>query len=205
MRSTLCTLLATLLAAASTNEAVATRTSFDVTEFESKLLPKWLAQFQLNGTGKFSYIPHAPEPHPYATSDVAHVLCFTNQLTTLSDADKDSYAARINQWQRDDGFFDNGNPAGGSLWHAAGYVPAGLHILERQVLKPNILFDHIASTPVLWQPTVQGLLDVDAVPAPENITSGCSNGYSCAQNIASLVAWQVITNNNSRFGGGMQR
>jgi hypothetical protein len=49
----------------------------------------------------------------------------------------------------------------------------------------------IASTPSLWESTVGGLLNEDVSPAPYNITSGCNEGYACAQNIASLLSWFV--------------
>jgi hypothetical protein len=180
--------------------------ALDVTLFETEVLPRWLRLFQLQGAGNFSYLPHTPQPHPYATSDVAHVLCFVSQLdSSLSPSDRDAYAARINQWQQADGFYDPGDPPGGSLWHAAGYVPAGLHLVGRDPLRRNELFDRIAATPALWEPTVAALLDADAQLPPANISAGCSDGYSCGQNVASLLAWQIITNGSAAIGGGMDR
>jgi hypothetical protein len=119
-------------------------------------------------------------PHPYATSDVAHVLCFTGQLGNLSEADRDQWAAVINKFQRDDGFYNNTDVdgvSGGTLWHAAGYVPAGLTLLGRSPLRRNSLLDQIAATPSEWEPTVSALLNVNADPSiPNNISSGCSDG-----------------------------
>jgi len=182
---------------------------YDVSVFERELLPRWVAQYRLPGVGNYSFLPNVTHPHPYAASDVLHAMCFTGQLGDLltTASDRDAYAAAINGFQRADGFYATGTPAGGSLWHAAGYVTAGLAILGRSPLRSNTLFDHIAETPGLWQPTVDALLNVDAsgAPPPFNITAGCSSGYSCAQNIASLLSWQVMTNDSKAHGGGMAR
>lgn len=172
--------------------------SYDVRPFETTLLPKWIVQYKLPGSpGNFSLRPHSGVPHPYAPSDVAHVLCFVDQLDNVSSADKRAWAGHIQSYQRPDGFFNNTDAlgvAGGSLWHAAGYVTAGMTLLGGSPLRRNTMFDSIASTPALWEPTVQALLDVDKTPAPYNITSGCRDAYSCAQNIASLLSWYIQTN-----------
>eukprot|EP01050_Picozoa_sp_SAG11_P032002 SAG11_NODE_10190_length_848_cov_1.707610_1_plen_189_part_10 len=61
--------------------------SYDVTKFETELLPKWIEQYKLPGAaGNFSFRPGGQRPHPYAASDVLHVLCGTGQLGTLSAA-----------------------------------------------------------------------------------------------------------------------
>jgi hypothetical protein len=135
------------------------------------------------------------------------VLCFTSQLDKFvsTEAAKDSWASVINSFQRDDGFYEFADAAqrkGGRLWHAAGYVPAGLSLLGRQPLRPNILFEQIASTASLWEPTVKGLLDVDVTKAPYNITSGCDTGGACAKNIASLLSWFIQTNSST---GGLHK
>jgi hypothetical protein len=156
------------------------RPSYDVSLFETELLPKWMAQYALPSPGEFSISPNGSVPHPYATSDVAHVLCFTGQLGNLSEADRDQWAAVINKFQRDDGFYNNTDVdgvSGGTLWHAAGYVPAGLTLLGRSPLRRNSLLDQIAATPSEWEPTVSALLNVNADPSiPNNISSGCSDG-----------------------------
>ena len=86
------------------------------------------------------------------------------------------------------------------MGRALRYVPAGLTLLDRPVLRRNTLFDQIAATPSLWEPTISALLNVDGLPRiPNNISSGCSTGYPCAQNIASLMSWQIET--NATFGG----
>eukprot|EP00039_Didymoeca_costata_P033249 m.41520 g.41520 ORF g.41520 m.41520 type:complete len:393 (+) comp9774_c0_seq2:31-1209(+) len=174
-------------------------TPYDVTHFESDILPKWIQQFKLPGVGNYSLTPDSTVPHPYAPSDVLHVLCFTGQLDNITSDPKvtDEWAAHINSFQRADGFFDNTDStghSGGTLWHAAGYVTAGLALLKRQPLKRNQLFDHIAETEALWEPTIHALLNIDANNAPDNITSGCDSGYPCAQNIASLQSWYIMTN-----------
>ena len=203
--------------------------TFDVTPFEITLLPLWIAQYRLPNTGNYSFYPHdAKGAHPYATSDVVHVQCFTNTLS-LSEADKDAHARVINSWQRADGFFHNGfapddHGSGGSLWHAAGYVTAGLSILGRSPLWQNTLFEAIAQTPSLWEYTVDGLLNADTPGghAPcagekhgpctcgggkKGVYCGCSSGYGCAQNIASLLSWQIQTNSSTvpGLGGGLLR
>ena len=56
-----------------------------------------------------------------------------------------------------------------------GYVTAGLSLLGRQPLRRNALFDTIASTPALWEPTVRSLLRPETAPnIPFNISAGCS-------------------------------
>lgn len=178
---------------------------YDVTAFEA-LVPKWIDQYKLPGAaGNFSFKPGGSVPHPYAASDVLHVLCGTGQLGTLSPAERESYATQIQGFQRADGFFDNADApgkgaagSGGSLWHAAGYVTAGLSILKVQPSRNNQLFERIASTPSLWQPTVHGLLHRDDADPGMNITSGCGEGYACAQNIASLASWWIQTNTSQR-------
>ena len=76
-----------------------TANTYDVTLFENVLLPKWIAQYTLPTPGQFSFHPHGNLPHPYATSDVAHVLCFTGRLANLSDADRSAWAGAINMFQ----------------------------------------------------------------------------------------------------------
>ena len=51
--------------------------------------------------------------------------------------------------------------SGGTTWHAAGYVTAGLSILGAQPTRRNTMFERIAGTPSLWEPTVHALLHVD--------------------------------------------
>ena len=70
----------------------------------------------------------------------------------------------------------------------------GLSILGAQPERNNLMFERIASTPSLWEPTVHGLLHADDAQPPDNITSGCHEGYACAQNIASLASWWIQTN-----------
>jgi hypothetical protein len=178
---------------------------YDVSVFES-LVPKWIAQYRLRGSvANFSFSPGGSIPHPYAPSDVLHVLCGTGQLGTLSASDRAAYATQITAFQRPDGFFDAGDAdghPGGSLWHAAGYVTAGLSILGAQPAHNNEMFEKIASTPSLWEPTVHALLHADDVLPPMNVSSGCSEGYACAQNIASLASWWIQTNAST---GGLVR
>ena len=178
---------------------------YDVSAFEA-LVPKWIAQYKLPGSAaNFSFEPGGDVPHPYAPSDVLHVLCGTGQLDTLTAEDREAYVEQIRGFQRPDGFFhesDIHGKAGGSMWHAAGYVTAGLSILNAQPARNNLLFEKIAATPSLWEPTVHSLLHVDDTLPPLNITSGCSEGYSCAQNIASLASWWIQTNQST---GGLER
>ena len=178
---------------------------YDVSQFEA-LVPKWISQYKLpGGAANFSFEPGGDVPHPYAPSDVLHVLCGTGQLDTLTADDRAAYIEQINSFQRPDGFFDESDAhgkAGGSMWHAAGYVTAGLSILGAQPAWNNMLFEKIASTPSLWEPTVHGLLHVDDTLPPLNITSGCHSGYDCAQNIASLASWWIQTNQSM---GGLVR
>ena len=91
------------------------------------------------------------------------------------------------------------------MWHAAGYVTAGLSLLHRYPERANVLFDRIAGDQSLWQPTIDALLDADAMAPPVNVSSGCKSGYSCAQNIASLLSWQIMTNGSTKHGGGLAR
>lgn len=83
-----------------------------------------------------------------------------------------------------------------------GYVTAGLTLLDRSPKSKNIMFEEIASSPSLWAATVDALLNIDAHAAPDNITSGCKDGYQCAQNIASLLSWFIQTNSST---GGLSR
>jgi hypothetical protein len=175
----------------------ATKPVYDVSAFE-KMVPAWIGQYKLPGSAaNFSFTPSGSVPHPYAASDVLHVLCGTGQLDTLSPAERQAYIEQIQSFQRPDGFFndsDSNGHAGGSMWHAAGYVTAGLSILGAQPLRKNLMFERIAATPSLWEPTVHGLLHADDTLPPVNISSGCHEGYSCAQNIASLASWWIQTN-----------
>jgi hypothetical protein len=178
---------------------------YDVSQFEA-LVPKWIAQYKLpDGAANFSFEPGGDVPHPYAPSDVLHVLCGTGQLDTLTAEDRAAYVEQIQSFQRPDGFFhesDAHGKAGGSMWHAAGYVTAGLSILGAQPALNNMLFEQIAATPSLWEPTVHGLLHADDTLPPMNISSGCNEGYACAQNIASLASWWIQTNQST---GGLER
>jgi len=194
---------------------------YDVSAFEA-LVPRWMAQYKLPGSAaNFSFSPGGSVPHPYAPSDVLHVLCGTGQLDRLSAADRVAYIRQIQSFQKADGFFEEADAhgkGGGSMWHAAGYVTAvrlamptinapahslreirlpcnqGLSILGAQPERNNLMFERIASTPSLWEPTVHGLLHADDAQPPDNITSGCHEGYACAQNIASLASWWIQTN-----------
>ena len=170
---------------------------YDVSKFEA-MVPAWIRQYKLPGSvANFSFAPGGTVPHPYAPSDVLHVLCGTGQLETLSAQSKAAFVQQIQDFQRADGFFDEADAhgrSGGSMWHAAGYVTAGLSILGAQPKLNNQLFERIAATQSLWQPTVHGLLHADDALPPMNITSGCHEGYACAQNIASLASWWIQTN-----------
>jgi len=183
--------------------------TYDVTKFETEFLPKWVAQYTVvgkdAGPGSYSWKPGTHVPHPYSPSDVAHVLCFTGNLGNITEAEKDGWAARINSFQRDDGFYSNhdrNNVSGGSLWHAAGYVTAGLSLLKRQPTKRNQMFEQIAADEALWKQTIDALLNADVSKPPYNISSGCGEGYACAQNIASMLSWFIQTNSST---GGLVR
>lgn len=181
--------------------ALVASNAYDVRIFEDSLFPKWIAQYRLGG-GNYSFTPGGRVPHPYAPSDVVHAMCFVGILDELPPSERHEIVTGLQAWQYDDGFFANADAEGapgGTRWHAIGYITAGLSLLRAQPLKRNQLFDGIAATPSLWQPTIQGLLDVDARPPSPNISAGCSSGYQCAQNIASLASWYIQT--NSTFAG----
>lgn len=185
--------------------------TYDLSPFEQHGVQAWLKLFDLGGPGNFTFTPNGSEPHPYSPSDVAHVLCFTGQLD-LTDAEADAWADHINSFQLPPGssrngadatgFFENSDSkgvTGGTLWHAAGYVPAGLALIKRMPKYHNTLFEKIAGTPAMWQPWVDALLNANIKPPPANISSGCNDGYPCAQNIASPMAWLMMTNRNGSF------
>ena len=179
---------------------------YNVSAFEA-LVPAWVAQYQLPGSSvaNLSFEPGGSVPHPYAPSDVLHVLCGTGQLDVLTAADRAAYVEQIQGFQQADGFFadrDSKGKKGGSAWHAAGYVTAGLSILGAQPLRNNDMFERIAATPSLWAPTVHALLHADDAAPPANISAGCHEGYACAQNIASLASWWIQTNAST---GGLVR
>ena len=71
--------------ACTSRHAPAPAPPYNLSKFEEEILPKWIAQYRLdNGVeGQFSFHPGSKVAHPYATSDVAHVLCFTDQLDTV--------------------------------------------------------------------------------------------------------------------------
>ena len=64
------------------------------------------------------------------------------------------------------------------------------------------MFERIAADEALWRQTIDALLDADVRNPPYNISSGCSEGYACAQNIASMLSWFVQTNVST---GGLGR
>ena len=189
---------------------------YNLTQFETVGLAKWEAQFALDGAGNYSWEPHHTSafghaPHPYSASDVAHVRCFAGQLN-LSSAEADEWATRVNAFQfppgrslndaEAGGFFNNKDVnglTGGTYWHAAGYVTAGLRLIGRQPRYRNELFEQLAGNESMWAWWIESLLNADVALPPENVTSGCSSGYDCAQNIASPMAWLVMTDRNSSF------
>ena len=97
---------------------------YAVSAFEN-LVPKWVAQYKLSGSSvaNFRFSPGGSVPHPYAASDVLHVLCGTGQFNALRAADRAAFIEQIQSVQKSDGFFeesDSHGVAGGSMWHAAG-------------------------------------------------------------------------------------
>ena len=99
---------------------------YNVSAFEA-LVPAWVAQYQLPGSSvaNLSFEPGGSVPHPYAPSDVLHVLCGTGQLDVLTAADRAAYVEQIQGFQQADGFFadrDSKGKKGGSAWHAAGWI-----------------------------------------------------------------------------------
>eukprot|EP00041_Stephanoeca_diplocostata_P005893 m.70808 g.70808 ORF g.70808 m.70808 type:complete len:401 (-) comp16059_c0_seq8:1282-2484(-) len=194
----LATSVAVMLVVVRITDVAGSPVSYDVTKFETSILDKWIEQYKVSGQpGNYSMKPKTNIPHPYSPSDVLHVLCFTGRLGGLNDTDKNVFASAIKSFQRSDGFFDHEDShgqSGGSLWHAAGYVTAGLTLIDRFPLYRNTLFEAIVSDTAVWQATIDALLNVDSKKPPMNISSGCSTGYPCAQNIASLMSWFMMTN-----------
>lgn len=81
-------------------------------------------------------------------------------------------------------------------------MTAGLSLLERQPLKKNLMFERVAGDETLWKQTIDALLNADVSKPPYNISSGCDEGYACAQNIASMLSWFIQTNSST---GGLAR
>ena len=66
----------------------------------------------------------------------------------------------------------------------------------------NTLFEQLAGgSEAGWAAWAEALLNVDAAPAPLNISAGCDTGYKCAQNIAAPMAWLMLTGRNGSFLG----
>ena len=82
---------------------------YDLAAFEA-MVPAWVAQYKLPGAGNFSFHPGGKVPHPYAPSDVLHVLCGTGQLGTLTAADREAFVRQIQGFQQPDGFFASRAP-----------------------------------------------------------------------------------------------
>lgn len=145
-------LAATLLLLLTAWPATPSRSSsgppYDLTPFETTVLPAWLELYTIDHSlGLFSYEPNATTlPDLFGTVDVAHVLAAVGQLDSLTPAQKDAWKGTIDAHQTLPGGFyvchkqgvDGASCLGSDRpdW-TAGEATATLALLGKQPLHKN--------------------------------------------------------------------
>ena len=106
---------------------------FDFTRFQEELYPAWEKQFSSGGTGEFSYKPGG-STCSYGTTDMLISRYIINDLE-LSENEKDTWAAVINRFQNEKGWYDKSHTTHHKE-HTTAYAVAALRLIGRMPGKP---------------------------------------------------------------------
>jgi Beta-galactosidase/beta-glucuronidase len=109
------------------------RRAFDFSRFQEELYPRWEAQFARGGTGEFGYLPGA-QADSYGTTDTL-ISRYTMGELELSEKGKDEWAAVINRFQDDDGWYRKSH-TNHAREHTTAYATAALTLIGRAPERP---------------------------------------------------------------------
>jgi len=111
--------------------------SFDFSFFEECIFPKWVARFKAGpAIGDYSFLPGDSKVDSYGTADMLISLYAANELSDLTEKQKDEWATIINRFQ---------DPATGKFtktrtahfWeHTTAYCTCALHLIDRKPAHP---------------------------------------------------------------------
>jgi len=100
-------------------------------------LPAYMAKFKTaNGAGEFSYLPGGRKPDLYGTTDMVYLLYSLDMLDTLSDKDKQNWAALIQSFQNEKTGWFGGNVTMHGKEHALAYAVGALKLLGAKPAHP---------------------------------------------------------------------
>jgi hypothetical protein len=117
---------------------------FDLTPFETTILPAWVAGFSIGGparawaTGNFSFTWGEQVPGVYGIVGVVHALSVVSRLDLTPD-ETDAWAAHINSFELPTGYFSllpEELNTGYQPWHSGGWVDSALRILGASAALP---------------------------------------------------------------------
>lgn len=106
--------------------------SFDFSNFQDRVFPKWRARFKAGqGIGDFSYKTGKTQTDSYGTADMLICMATLNELSGLTDEQKDAWAATINRYQdQKTGKFTKTYTA--HFWeHTTAYCTCALRLIDR--------------------------------------------------------------------------
>lgn len=108
---------------------------FDFGELHASLLAEWMAQFKAGpGVGDYSYTPGGPTSL-YGTTDMVYARYLTGHWD-LTEADKDAWAATINQFQDPETGWYHKSHTLHYREHTTAYAVGALHLLARPPAHP---------------------------------------------------------------------
>ena len=152
------------------DSASASATPFDFRKFETQIFPRWLERFR-TGDGPGNYTIQRGHPTCiYGTTDVLYYKYILGQVDTLSEAEKDEWAALINSFQDASSGQFIPKPferwAGLFPWHTSGTAISALSLLGRRPRFAPRFAEQIAEEPASWAPWIERFLNASAVPNP---------------------------------------
>jgi len=107
---------------------------FDFSRFQEELYPSWERQFRREGgVGEFGYLAGAPTCS-YGTTDIL-INRYTMNEWNLEESEKDSWAAVINRFQNDEGWYTKSH-TNHHREHTTAYAIAALTLLGRRPARP---------------------------------------------------------------------
>jgi hypothetical protein len=102
--------------------------AYDFSRFQEELYPEWERQFAAGGTGEFCFRPGRPSCS-YGTTDTL-ISRYTMGALDLSEGEKEAWAAVINRFQREDGWYSK-TYTRHAKEHTTAYATAALSLIGR--------------------------------------------------------------------------
>ena len=121
--------------------------------FQEELYPAWEKKFAVGGTGEFGYLPGS-HTCSYGTTDTL-ISRFTMGDLSLTEAEKDAWAAVINRFQQTDGWYGKSHTRH-SRPHTTAYATAALTLIGRSPSRPFAWADAILRDRAAMEAWIRG-------------------------------------------------